>query len=181
MNITPLFPSFLASDEPKVDNNIIATYCNSLVGKSVTVDPFVNELSDLTEWMVSRANGFKELQGLHSHLKVNLNECWVNILNKQSFHINHPHAHADNWVSFVYYVTANEDSGNIIFMSPHQNVELTIPRSYVNNGNLHNSPRWSVTPFNGLVIAFPSWLTHYVEHNQSSEPRISIAYNFTLS
>tara|TARA_B110000503_G_scaffold89598_1_gene135628 strand:- start:4469 stop:5014 length:546 start_codon:yes stop_codon:yes gene_type:complete len=181
MNITPLFPSFLASEEPDVDNNIITKYCNSLIGDSVTIDPSVDELFELTEWMVSRANRLRELQGLHDYLKVNLNECWVNTLSNQLSYINHPHAHADNWISFVYYVSANKDSGNIIFMSPHQNIELTIPRSYVSNGNLHNSPRWTVTPFNGLAIAFPSWLTHYVEHNRSSEPRISIAYNFTLS
>jgi hypothetical protein len=65
-------------------------------------------------------------------------------------------------------------------MSPHQNTELSMPRKIVSDANIFNAVRWSVIPTNGLVVAFPGWLTHYVEPNHSDETRISIAYNFSL-
>jgi hypothetical protein len=55
-----------------------------------------------------------------------------------------------------------------------------MPRKIVSDDNIFNAVRWSVIPTNGLVVAFPGWLTHYVEPNHSDETRISIAYNFSL-
>lgn len=182
MQVTPLFPSFFAEDKVSVDNTLIKIFCEQ-IKNSTTLDPYCNELKDLTTWIIERANGIKELQGIADHISVNLNECWINCTTKEDEHASHPsfpHSHPGNWISFVYYVNYSKDAGQLVFMAPHQNVEMTLPQKYVSVSNIYNSPRQVVTPENGLAVAFSSWLTHYVQPNHSNEPRISIAYNFTL-
>ena len=42
-----------------------------------------------------------------------------------------------------------------------------------------NTPEWSFTVKNNLLLLFPSWMVHYVPVNESArnEPRKTIAFN----
>jgi len=183
MNITPLFPSFLATEDTSkiIDVNSIQQYCN-VTGDGNT-DAYSKALLPLTNWITEQANNLRDLQGIISEIPFTLDDCWINCIGPNDEHNsppNFPHSHSTSWISFVYYVNYATDAGSLVLMSPHQNTELSMPRKIVSDDNIFNAVRWSVIPTNGLVVAFPGWLTHYVEPNHSDETRISIAYNFSL-
>jgi len=102
---------------------------------------------------------------------------WVNVNPPGGY--NSPHQHSDAHLSGVYYVDvpkSKSDSGGAIeFLSPHP-VRLlsTLIRSPL------FSDRVRVQPTAGDLIMFPSQLTHWVHPNDSSKPRVTIAFNATI-
>lgn len=100
---------------------------------------------------------------------------WANVNHRDSYNKWHDHIRSDrpqnNIWSGVYYVSANNNQGNIIFRDDFQG-----PDKY--KYNLEPPLRThSVTPSSGTLLIFPSWLRHSVEANNTSTPRISIAFN----
>jgi len=185
MQISPLFPNFLAESDTRefINNKQILNFCNNLDGDNVPVNPNCAELAELTSWVTVQINELKTMQGLHDWVQPDLSGCWVNNIKPNAEKRSHPefaHAHVNSWISFVYYVNYSNDAGSLVFMAPTQSLEYTIPRHYIKTSNIHNSARWMVLPYPGLAVAFPSWLIHYVEPNHSKDTRISIAYNFRL-
>jgi hypothetical protein len=59
----------------------------------------------------------------------------------------------------------------------YQQLQLTPDRE---KQNIFNTPMNVVTPQRNDLILFSSGLQHFVETNQSSEPRYSIAFNTFL-
>ena len=51
----------------------------------------------------------------------------------------------------------------------------------IEENNFFNSMTWEVTPEEGKLMIWPSWLLHYVKPNLSDDTRISIAFNTTVS
>lgn len=88
------------------------------------------------------------------------------------------HIHANSTFSGVLYLKANQDSGDILF---RRDTNIVFPfqppvefRSYYNE---------RVIPFKtetGLIVMFPSTMTHKVDRNMSNETRLSIAFNYFL-
>jgi uncharacterized protein (TIGR02466 family) len=183
MNVTPLFPSFLATEDTSeiINVNSIHEYCK--INGDGNTDAYSKELLPLTNRVTEQANNLRDLQGIKNDIPIVLDDCWINCIGSNDKHSsppNFPHSHSTSWISFVYYVNYTRDAGSLVLMSPHQNTELTIPRKIVTDHNVFNAVHWSVPPSNGLLVAFPGWLKHYVEPNHSNETRISIAYNFSL-
>lgn len=110
--------------------------------------------------------------------KIMLGNLWFNVNRTGAF--NAPHRHPNSFCSLVYYVSTPEKSGNIVFKNPIQNLYAHIEPEDANLFNTHNSSIWSVVPESGKILAFPSWLEHYVEPNFSQEPRISISANVVI-
>lgn len=106
-------------------------------------------------------------------------EGWVNVNPKHGF--NTPHDHPGYTWSGVYYVSvpekkdANSKSGAIELLDPRANttsMALDIARS-----STYFSPKRTLTPKNGMILIFPSYLRHWVYPNEEDEDRISIAFN----
>ena len=90
-----------------------------------------------------------------------LSSSWFNILYKGGSV--EKHQHADSWdnkessvVSGAYYPYVEENSCPLIFENEDENYE-SIPTS-------------------GMMVMFPSWLSHYTKPNQSSK-RITVSFN----
>lgn len=86
------------------------------------------------------------------------------------------HFHPNCIISGVYYLKCPEKCGDIIFLDNNYNYKnycvnisplktFTYPRSF------------NVTPEEGMILLFPSWLTHKTEYNQSEKDRIMFAFN----
>ena len=106
----------------------------------------------------------KSLVMPHKQLGFPYNEFWFNISNKGDNTGWHDHKENAK-ISGVYYISIPKKSGNIIFRKK-------------NGGNFKI---WNIKPKNGMMILFPSKLEHCVEKNESSDPRISLAFNlYTL-
>jgi hypothetical protein len=70
----------------------------------------------------------------------------------------HTHEEHDELLSAVYYVSAPEHSGDLVLVSSPFTIRL------------HPSP--------GMMAFFPPDLPHAVETNESSQSRLSVAFNF---
>jgi uncharacterized protein (TIGR02466 family) len=102
------------------------------------------------------------------------NYAWMNISkesNWQEFH-----THNGNVFSVVYYVAAPEGSGRIIFEDPKE--PDMCPLKTKTNRNQLSYTRFSLSPKEGSLIIFRSYLRHCVEPGNNKDPRISIALNF---
>ena len=79
-------------------------------------------------------------------------------------------------VSGVYYV--NMPSGSLILYHPAENVlEYDWGPDVVSEYVGYNSSLYSLNPTNNTLVLFPSWLSHSVGPNTSTENRITISFN----
>lgn len=103
------------------------------------------------------------------------NYAWMNISKAgdwQEFH-----THNANIFSAVYYVSAPEGSGRILFEDPKE--PDMFPLKSLQGKNQFTYSRIHYTPETGTLLIFRSYLRHLVESGTNTEPRISIALNFS--
>jgi uncharacterized protein (TIGR02466 family) len=111
-------------------------------------------------------------------LKINyesfvITDSWANI--NPPGHSHMIHTHPNNFLSGVYYLKASEGSGDIEFLDPRQQALVLQPQ--VTAQTPHNAWKQRITPQEGRLLIFQSWLQHQVQENLSKEDRISISFN----
>lgn len=104
-------------------------------------------------------SSFKEA----TDLDLELQDKWAHIHQKNMSTNIHDHYPAD--VSSAFYVSVPEGSGNICFHPSH---------------NKYNPRREVFESKEGMYLMFPGGLEHSVTRNLSENPRISLAFNFTI-
>ena len=90
------------------------------------------------------------------------------------------HTHAGSLISGVYYLHTPKGSGNITFQKEHSYTNL-FPQSVnfaYDEFNLVNCEKCTIEVEEGKILLFPSHLSHFVEKNNTSEDRYSLAFNF---
>tara|TARA_B100000497_G_C7628302_1_gene377557 strand:+ start:538 stop:1146 length:609 start_codon:yes stop_codon:yes gene_type:complete len=121
---------------------------------------------------------FKELNGKTNKYKVVIDECWANVNTKGSFNWSHIH---DGFLSMVYYVEADEDTGDIQFGHPSKLQSINWDYSMFYNDHITSTDAsWKFNPVTNRCIVFPSWLEHKVNVNNTNKTRISISLNTKL-
>tara|TARA_B100000575_G_scaffold279920_1_gene268814 strand:- start:12776 stop:13366 length:591 start_codon:yes stop_codon:yes gene_type:complete len=108
--------------------------------------------------------------------KVNISSMWA-IINFGGSE-NARHHHGNNYISAAYYVRAPEKSGDIVFYDPRPAPVYFHPHS--NKPNMLNAMVNSITPVEGLLVLFPSYLEHSVNPNLSNNERIVISFNISI-
>lgn len=98
---------------------------------------------------------------------------WINRGDSKSFQFEHNHAGRDAFLSGVYYIDVPDGSGNIIFRNPISDFQYN--KLWKTNGP--SDRERMVTPKNGDLIIFPSFLYHRVTLNHSNDQRITLAFN----
>ena len=78
------------------------------------------------------------------------------------------HDHRPDVLSGVYYIKATGNEGNLRLMNP-----LTYD-------NFVNDLSFDITPLTGKLVLFPGWLKHQVLQNNSTNERISLAFNLEV-
>ena len=96
-----------------------------------------------------------------------LQAMWANINTKGNYNGQHTH---EGELSGVFYCQVPENSGKLILVNP-------AVRSYISVIRNSNFP---INPERLALIMFPSWLEHYVQPNESNDPRISISFNIGI-
>ena len=91
---------------------------------------------------------------------------------------NERHHHGNSALSAAYYVRAPKDCGNIVFYDPRPAPVFSHP--IAKKPNILNATVNSITPDEGLLVLFPSYLDHSVKPNLSSNQRIVISFNVNL-
>jgi len=103
------------------------------------------------------------------------NHAWLNVAgsgNSQEFH-----THDGSIFSAVYYITAPEGSGKIVFEDPKAPDMLPL-RNIVNRNEL-SFIRIGYDAIPGTLLIFRSYLRHMVEPGTNTTNRISVALNFS--
>jgi uncharacterized protein (TIGR02466 family) len=186
MKIENVFSNFLAADELEIDNDSIAEYCYKVTegvekGKTTYFKGTEPELKELFTEIGSR------IDALHDHLEFSPNteqkiyNAWVNV-NHNPYIVAH-HVHNDcpgMLVSGVYYVKAGEDASALEFKNPNPVAGFVIFPNMIKEYNSFNSSVIRIKPSTGQLVLFPSWLSHCVVPAETSEDRISIAFNTVL-
>ena len=108
--------------------------------------------------------------------KIKITSMWT-IINKQNAS-NARHIHANNFLSAAYYVKAPDECGDIIFYDPRDAKSIRKPK--ISSQNNLNADIVNITPKEGSLILFPSYIHHSVSTNKSNKERIVISFNIDL-
>jgi uncharacterized protein (TIGR02466 family) len=194
MNIIPLFASPIGWDFLDINNEALAEYCYSLeetskdyrtqLGwQSNLIDMQAEALAPLiAEIQIKLLDASNLFPVLPEH-EPTISTGWVNVNKPDGLPLqnNIQHLHPGRFWTFVYYVKAEENCGNLDLYSPMRNMlGYAIPNQVYSRLTPFNSLQWSVTPAAGKLIMFPGWIEHKAHENRSSSDRISIAINTDL-
>jgi len=181
MFTTPIYAKKLKN----IDNKKIIKYLNKIKHERHNLNssaegghhtqyffyPFPTVVEDLNKEIESfvKEAPFKdfEVRGTPS-----VHNSWFIINNKGDF--NKPHSHPPYWISGVYYVKADKDSGDIVF---NNHAEMNNYATSYFNYNKFNSKEYRVIPETRMLILFPSWIYHFVTPNKTNKDRIAYSFN----
>jgi len=149
------------------------TRVNQLNTTSIDNYLFQNpELSRISEFCEnSLQEYFKNIYAPKYDIMPYITQSWSNYTNKGQSH--HKHEHPNSIVSGVFYIQAVREVDRLYFFKPGYQ-QLKIPTE---NFNLHNSDSWWLGVETGLLLLFPSSLSHMVSEVTTEDTRISLSFN----
>jgi uncharacterized protein (TIGR02466 family) len=192
MNLDFYFPTPIWWTDLNIDNNFVLDYCyqkrkENPVGRQLSNRggwqseelPIKDDLIELTDRIMDSSVRTLDDYGFESNkTSIFFGNSWINI-NKGS-DTNQIHTHHGSFLSGVYYVKANENSGNIFFYRDFDQNFITTSYAKVTNHTSISSGVVFYPPKTGRLIVFPSNLLHAVDSNRDDEDRISIAFNIGI-
>ena len=131
---------------------------------------FIKFILPAIEQVITDMNWEKQKQS------VNINNMWAIINTGGSANLRHQHGNST--ISGAYYVRAPKNSGDIVFYDPRPAPVYTYPKAV--NPNLLNAQVNGMSPKEGALVLFPSYLDHSVNENLSNEERIVISFNISI-
>ena len=105
-----------------------------------------------------------------------INNMWAIINTGGSANLRHQHGNST--ISGAFYVRAPENAGDIIFYDPRPAPIYSHPNAL--SPNSLNAQVNGISPKEGALILFPSYLDHSVNENKSNEERIVISFNLRV-
>lgn len=118
----------------------------------------------------------KSLQAVKSiyepSVELRLEKYWVNINPPGSYNVRHTHPRSV--LACTLYLETPDNSGDLVLynMNPAQ-----VFAAYSFKKTHYNFTEYRIKPRPGLFVAFPGWLDHSVDPNNSDRDRISISMN----
>lgn len=104
-----------------------------------------------------------------------MDSCWINVMQANTIHTAHIHPHAV--ISGTFYVDVPAKASAIKFEDPRLGFFMNAPIPK-NNAKSSNQRFFSIQPQAGEVILFESWLKHEVPMHTGKQPRISVSFNY---
>ena len=157
-----------------LENAILTDLCLQWRDRKISDDPNAtgNEDSRIPDHKAVDQMKDKITSVFHSTIddRYYLAEIWAHILEDNETTMIHSHRNPKDYehlnLSWVYYpmLPNNMRGGNIIFQMQQHN----------------QTKNHSVTPQEGLLIVFPSWLPHYTTRNETGGLRVSISGNMKI-
>ena len=138
--------------------------------KDRAVSAFINLISNNINMAINDMGWDLNIQ------TVKIPNMWSIINKKDSF--NQRHHHGNSTLSAAYYVSAPENCGDIVFYDPRPAPIYYHP--IAKNPNKLNAMVNSITPSEGLLVLFPSYLDHSVNPSKSDAERIVISFNVSI-
>lgn len=85
-----------------------------------------------------------------------------------------PHHHSFAKLVGVYYIKAEPGQGDILLHDPRTGVNWQDPQARTDAGKTMRTFH-RITPVSGMLLLFPGYLVHSVEHNATDDVRVSVA------
>ena len=104
-----------------------------------------------------------------------ITNMWGNIMRAGGYFP--PHTHSNNFLSGVYYLSAEGDTAPIQFFDPRVQSSIQVPRRKTNT--IYNSSMMQFDSVTGKGFIFPSWLQHWVRTNETE--RMSLSWNIQVN
>ncbi len=131
---------------------------------------FIKFILPAIEQVITDMNWEKQKQS------ININNMWAIINTGGSANLRHQHGNST--ISGAYYVRAPKNSGDIVFYDPRPAPVYMYPKAA--NPNWLNAQVNGISPKEGALVLFPSYLDHSVNENLSNEERIVISFNISI-
>lgn len=131
---------------------------------------FISFISSSIEQVMIDMNWEREKQ------KIKISNMWAIINTGGSTNVRHQHGNSS--ISGAYYVRAPKDCGDIVFYDPRPAPVYSYPKAI--SSNLLNAQVNGISPKEGALVLFPSYVDHSVNENLSNEERIVISFNITI-
>ena len=154
-----------------IKSNVKGWHSNDFDLNDKEIQNFINLILPAIEQVMTDMNWEKVKQ------KAKINNMWAIINTGGSANLRHQHGNST--ISGAYYVRAPINSGDIVFYDPRPAPIFSHPN--VINPNLLNAQINGISPKEGALVLFPSFLDHSVNENKSNEERIVISFNINLT
>lgn len=118
--------------------------------------------------------GFKE-----GSCKLTIGNMWININKEQN--VNMVHTHGSAFLSGTYYVKVNRQSAPIMFYKNFADDFAVTAVAPVERHTQLSASTATYPPRIGRLLMFPAWLPHSVMPGETSDDRISIAFNLRMT
>mgnify|MGYP001207497452 FL=1 len=138
--------------------------------QEIQIQNFIKNVSPSIEKVMTDMNWEMKKQS------VKISNMWAIINTGGS--TNSRHQHGNSTISAAYYVRAPKNCGDIVFYDPRPAPVFYYPTAL--SSNLLNAQVNSITPKEGALILFPSYVDHSVNENLSNNERIVISFNVTI-
>ena len=174
-NVNEEMYNYIKSEQKKDDKGITKSNIKGWHSKDFrleTKEPrnFINLILPSIEQVMVDMNWEKQKQ------KIRISNMWAIINTGGS--ANTRHQHGNSTISGAYYVRAPKNSGDIVFYDPRPAPVYTYPNAL--SPNLLNAQINGISPNEGSLVLFPSYLDHSVNENLSNDERIVISFNLTI-
>jgi uncharacterized protein (TIGR02466 family) len=170
---TPIWSFYIDADFNSAKENCLALEKKSTSKMYSNVGGFQSDDIEIESISTEIHKGINEIvDALSNEIGVGLSvgKKWVNVNRKNNYNISHHHG--SSAFSGVIYIATPLNCGNIVFQNPATSGFSTMPPTV-----LGYEDRVIIPAETGRMVIFPSYLSHYVEMNNSEEPRISMAFN----
>jgi len=146
-------------------------------GNTTSIDNYILENKELTnlkkDLLQSLNNYYEKIICPRHEIKPYITQSWLNWTKKQQFH--HQHNHPNSIISGVFYVDIDEKVDTIdFFKTDYINIKI---EPDLKKTNMLNSNNVKLNLKKGMIILFPSHLSHAVSQKQDDNLRTSLAFN----
>tara|TARA_B100001057_G_C22598321_1_gene851763 strand:+ start:294 stop:896 length:603 start_codon:yes stop_codon:yes gene_type:complete len=153
---------------PNIKHNLVESKFDFLNGNAMI-------LKDVREWIDSCIKKtINTIQMESVDYDITYKDSWYHITKINGMHENHIHPGC-SWCGIYYLQSGDENSGDTVFENP-------VKSTYIDRGNLYlnNMSQYRVKPQDGLLVIFPSFLSHYQAMYKGDKDRIVVAFNATI-
>ena len=139
---------------------------------------FSSSFDDLKALIDLKVRDYIKALGYQNHASdLEMTNLWANVMKKGCSHTAHIHPHSV--LSGTYYVQVPSGASPLKIEDPRLGLFMNTP--LLKDSVRENQKRFfKVQPRAGEVVLFESWLRHEVPEVTSSQPRISLSFNYQL-
>mgnify|MGYP003127285845 FL=1 len=153
---------------PKLKHNLVASKSDFLYRDATIV-------KDTKQWIdecIKKTINTIQMEDID--YKITYNESWYHVTTTNGMHEPHIHPRC-SWCGVYYIKSGNHDSGDTVFENP-------VKSTYIDRGNLFldHMHTLRIKAQDGLLVIFPSYLSHYQALYKGTEDRIVVAFNASI-